>query len=293
MPLDATVLGVISLLIGQAIGDSSISENLRRLQDRTVGQQGLPAIVTANHHTPVLPQLGAPAVVPASKNRTQLRRRRATRTEVPHKCQRVPRHGCSICGPDRCVGNSHAMVTLPAALPGEAPPSAAITCGYLQHAGYMGRLSEDHCDVGTILSWIDVCECGDGLGTTAGAAPQTTAPPLAQSDPPPIDVVVVLSSPTNDDASSADGGVRSVWQPSSMRSPTPSSPQGLDSVESVDEYAVSEDDTYIDLYASPPELADVHGNNKNVEDPNAAAMKDVEPNHLSPVSAPTPMPWWI
>jgi hypothetical protein len=57
MPLDATFLGIISLLISQAVGDSSISENLRRLQDRTVGQQGPPAIVTANHHTPVLPSL--------------------------------------------------------------------------------------------------------------------------------------------------------------------------------------------------------------------------------------------
>ena len=33
MPLDATFLGIISLLISQAVGDSSISENLRRLQD--------------------------------------------------------------------------------------------------------------------------------------------------------------------------------------------------------------------------------------------------------------------
>lgn len=207
--VDATFLGFISLLIGQAVGDSSISETLRRMQELQFGQG--PAIANAYHHSP-----GNPVHVTNASNdnnRKQLRRRRA-RTEAPHRCQQVPRHGCSICGPGLCVGNSHALLSLPG--------QPGMTCGFVQHTGYMGRLSEDHCN-GNLLGLIDVCECADGTPGTTTGTPLTTAPSLPQTDNPTIELSSSTTGRMNHDAPVPVSSTRGISLAQSVADNVPSS----------------------------------------------------------------------
>jgi hypothetical protein len=104
-------------------------------------------------------------------------------------CPKTPIGGCSVCGPDSCIGNPDAIF----AFPGQPE----FPCGILQDAGYGGSIPLEQC---ALLPFVlEICEC-----VPAGVAtvPPTIAPvatTLAANSPsqvPSASAVVLSESPS-------------------------------------------------------------------------------------------------
>jgi hypothetical protein len=139
--------------------------------------QPTPAPVPAQTPAPVQPTPApvqpTPAPVPA---------------QTPGGCPAVPADGCSICGPNLCIGNPDAIFTFP------SQPSTP--CDVLQQAGLDGIVPLDVCP--SLAGLVSVCECGAGLAPSAPPTPspvQPTPPPV-QPTPPPVQPTPAPVQPT-------------------------------------------------------------------------------------------------
>jgi len=115
--------------------------------------------------TPIPEPTNAPVVAPTDAS---------IDISVDVSCLKVSAGGCSICGPDLCVGDDNAIFTLPG--------QASVPCGILQTAGLNGDIPLTEC---AFLPGLldDICEC-NSKGSILTASPILAI--VAPSDAPTI-----------------------------------------------------------------------------------------------------------